>query len=534
MTSNDFILITSGSYANQEITSDFGLLPTSFLPVGHKRIIEYQLDLIKNFNCQKIVSLPYDFDLKKRDEKCIFEGGAKVWHTNPKLKLSESIIDFIDKFDLVKKESKLYILHGDTLFSSIKNSIDSVYYGFTNLFYKWGNVDELFPSELVCSDISLMRVLSGYFSFSSPAILRKELCREKSFEKAIVGYHKSKNLTFIKNNSWLDFGHSNLYYSSKVKLNVTRNFNQTKANKNYIKKVSKSINKIRSEYDWFMQVPEDLILFIPRVWGYREHDGESSYNIEFIGAPTLQEKWVFGGLPNYVYVHILNQAFDFIQKSSKTFFKSTEKEIKSNLYELYIGKTKARIKEFKSQTDIDFESPLIINGKNYNSVSYFLEDLLSQIKLGYSDISNLTFMHGDLCFSNMLFDSRNSLLKLIDPRGGLNDEFDSKQNTEGDFRYDISKLGHSVIGNYDYIVTGFYDLEKITTNEYKFQLQHNRRKQLESYFFEKVKEMNVSENFIKVSIVNLFISMLPLHSEEKNRQIALLINAYNLYYNLEI
>ena len=42
--------------------------------------------------------------------------------------------------------------------------------------------------------------------------------------------------------------------------------------------------------------------------------------------------------------------------------------------------------------------------------------------------------------------------------------------------------------------------------------------------------MNVDVEFIKISIVNLFISML-LHNEDKDRQIALLLNAYKLFYD---
>ena len=36
--------------------------------------------------------------------------------------------------------------------------------------------------------------------------------------------------------------------------------------------------------------------------------------------------------------------------------------------------------------------------------------------------------------------------------------------------------------------------------------------------------------FINASIVNLFISMLPLHGDDEDRQLALLLNAYKLFY----
>ena len=55
---NDVFLITSGAYSNDEITSDFGLLPTSFLPVGHKRLLELQINLLKEFKGRAFISLP--------------------------------------------------------------------------------------------------------------------------------------------------------------------------------------------------------------------------------------------------------------------------------------------------------------------------------------------------------------------------------------------------------------------------------------------------------------------------------------------
>ena len=49
MIKKKIILITSGAYCNSEMSSDFGLIPASFLPVGHKRLIENQIELIKDF-----------------------------------------------------------------------------------------------------------------------------------------------------------------------------------------------------------------------------------------------------------------------------------------------------------------------------------------------------------------------------------------------------------------------------------------------------------------------------------------------------
>lgn len=47
------ILITSAKYSFSDFTLEFGKIPPSFLPLGNKRLYEYQIELFKNFN-QKI------------------------------------------------------------------------------------------------------------------------------------------------------------------------------------------------------------------------------------------------------------------------------------------------------------------------------------------------------------------------------------------------------------------------------------------------------------------------------------------------
>jgi len=62
--------------------------------------------------------------------------------------------------------------------------------------------------------------------------------------------------------------------------------------------------------------------------------------------------------------------------------------------------------------------------------------------------------HGDLCFSNMLFDKNTELLMLIDPKGALNEA-----EIWTDPYYDIAKLSHSICGMYDLFNNGLYSLD---------------------------------------------------------------------------
>ena len=428
--------------------------------------------------------------------------------------------------------SQPYFLRFICELANISFEIFIIYYSYTDSFYKWGNISELFENNLIEEKKTHKAVLAGYFSIGSPKIFSEMIKKSNSFELSLKWYHKKNNFVFHHDEGWLDFGHSNLYYSSKMMLNVSRSFNKTVAKKSYIKKSSNFTSKIESEYFWFKQMPEELQIYAPKVWNLSKSDLNASYNIEFIGAPTLQEKWVFGTLPDYTYYEIFDHIFNFVRLSKNNLFPTSDIVKKNKLKSLYIDKTQNRIKKFLETSEIDSNEYIVINDQIFPCINEFVNDVLNVLEKDYKNLNQLTFMHGDLCFSNILFDSRSNQIKVIDPRGGLDDSFESKCKSEGDYRYDIAKLGHSIVGNYDYIVTGFYDLKIIGSNRFHFCLQHNRRQDLEKYFFELCERIGVSKEFIKSSITNLFISMLPLHNEDKKRQTALLLNAYLTHYTI--
>ena len=526
---NNLFLITSGAYSSDEISSDFGLLPTSFLPVGHSRLFEHQINLIKGFEGERYISLPEKYNLLNRDKQIFSNNKINIHYSNPNINLCQSIFYFLENIN-INKYSNLFILHGDTLFDKISYEADILYYGFTDTFYKWG--------ELNFSDIKLKKqnsskaVISGYFSFSNINLLKKILLKSDSFELALKEYNNSIKLKLIECQGWLDFGHSNLYYKSKRNLNVARSFNKVIVENNSIRKQSNSISKIKNEFNWFKNLPEKIRLYCPSVMDYVQTEENASYLIEFVGAPTLQEKFVFGNLPDYIYFKIIDKVFEFIKISKSIRLK--DNKFNSSLKKLYLEKTEKRVQSFISTINLNVNDRIYINNKSYISISHFAQEILDFFKNyfnNYIDQNHLSFMHGDLCFSNILYDSRSGNIKLIDPRGGLSDKFEDKFKIYGDYKYDIAKLGHSLIGNYDYIVAGFYNLKIDSKNlDFSFGLQAPKRPALYKYFYHKCETIGVTKEFIRASITNLFLSMLPLHSEDKNRQIALMLNAYLFYY----
>jgi hypothetical protein len=99
----------------------------------------------------------------------------------------------------------------------------------------------------------------------------------------------------------------------------------------------------------------------------------------------------------------------------------------------------------------------------------------------------------------------------------------------GDIRYEIAKLYHSLIGGYDYIIANRFLIEE---ESLKFYLDDNAKidrlgKKFETLVLDRF--LPISLNEILAINVLLFISMVPLHSDNKKRQEAFLLNSKRLY-----
>ena len=70
-------LIASGAYINQEMRPEFGSIPPVFLPLGNRRLLDFQIDLIqKTFPEEKIfLSIPDDFRPSEKHNKLSGDSG---------------------------------------------------------------------------------------------------------------------------------------------------------------------------------------------------------------------------------------------------------------------------------------------------------------------------------------------------------------------------------------------------------------------------------------------------------------------------
>ncbi|MCL9821040.1 aminoglycoside phosphotransferase family protein [Helicobacter sp. 14348-15] len=224
----------------------------------------------------------------------------------------------------------------------------------------------------------------------------------------------------------------------------------------YIHKDSQWKNKIDSEKFWFENLPRELLIYTPRF--FKDANG---YKVEYLYNNTLAELFVFGNLPSYTWKRIFESLKEFLKLLHS--FKGDDILLDFD----YRAKTLQRLGVFAEQSGVSLEENWKINNIEYPSLLELVR-LLDDHLQGNIDFS---IIHGDFCFSNIMYDFRANAIKTFDPRGM---DFSEKTSLYGDCRYDFAKLLHSVFGLYDFIVAGFFRCN-FKNNEIVFQIEKDEK-----------------------------------------------------------
>lgn len=516
------ILITSGAYTGEALTSELGSLPPAFLPVSNKRLFQLQIESLKKLDEQIYISIPEDFKVHSADQRYLDKNNVKLIQVPTDLSLGNSILYCWNSTGIQYESLKIY--HGDTLIHSDQlNEKDYISIDINDGFYERASFSDIENYKETQLQEEGLEVLSGFFSFSRPALFFKSIIESKgNFIKSLSDYHKAIGLKSSNSNLWLDFGHLNSFFQSRTKLTTERAFNNILIKDNVVTKKSNNEKKINAESRWFQELPREISNHIPCLLDYSEKSGQAYYKIEYLYNLPLSDLFVFGKLKNNAWVRIFKSCKELLEK----FQAYSEEAPDSSFNDLYLKKTMERLDQLDSQNLIDSNRKYIINNTEFS-----LRDLALQSSKLIEKNNQLSIVHGDFCFSNILYDGRSNMIKLIDPRGLCpgND-----YTIFGDPRYDIAKLFHSVIGKYDLIISGRYQLKDEDSHSPEILFDEDLEATKIEQSFLKIFFENTHWNYKEILAINvhLFISMLPLHFDNPKRQKGMLINALNLYKKL--
>ncbi|MGA5691410.1 hypothetical protein [Cytobacillus pseudoceanisediminis] len=306
----------------------------------------------------------------------------------------------------------------------------------------------------------------------------------------------------------------------KDNLVQSRYFNKIMFNKksNTIIKTSEDEQKLSNEILWYLKLPNELKKYTPKIIDYSLKKNNIFIELEYIPFLTLSQLLINKQDVDWVFIL---QKIKKIHEIFKGYVSKTELN-STCFYDMYIKKTRNRLSDYFKQSTIaqktNEEGLISINNQIMKCPLQLLELNKEKIEK-LSDISQLTLLHGDLCFSNIMLDPQSNKIKVIDPRGSF-----GEVGIFGDNRYDLAKIRHSLNG-YEHIINDLFELRvKAHHIEYNILMEPSQVNILRLWD----KENSDLLKEVKLIEALLFLSMIPLHRDYPNRQLIMYCHGTSL------
>lgn len=525
------LIIPSAKVVPEELQK-LGKLPAIIYPINQRIVFDYLYEQYKGqVNLIDIICYEKADKVQRRLNKYL---GAQV-----SIKVLDELGDLGHTiyYGLVGINDSIVINFADTIVldNILDEKDDSFYYQEDYMSDTWtyfeekdGLITEVYDKQSVNTNIR-KKLFVGVFKFRDAGYLR--YCLERAFVAenltmstfyfAMKLYSEKYPMKPVLTTSWFDIGHEDKYYNSKLEVKA-REFNHITIDRNrgILRKSSDDKDKFIGEIKWYLKLPADVEYVRPRIFDYSTSYEAPFVAMEYYAYHTVHELFLYGDLSYQQWIDVFSR-IRFICEDFKR-YKVSDNNIIPSIEDMYLTKTLQRFDKLKKDSRFAafFNNPIEVNGRRYCSLDGVTGILKKAVPELLYNIKEFNIIHGDLCFANMMVDSNLSFIKVIDPRGKF-----GAYDIYGDPRYELAKLFHSVDGKYDFIIKDLfdidYDLEKASI---RFEIQDRKRDfDLYSVFLDTFSS-EIGDDIQQIEFIEalLFLSMIPLHSESLNHQMAML------------
>ncbi len=343
-------------------------------------------------------------------------------------------------------------------------------------------------------------------------------------------YNELDQLPLVCDDSWSDFGYSTSYYKFRQVSGFNeRSFNNiefSEKTKSVIKR-SENKEKLINEIQWYLNLPNEIARVTPRIFSYDVSLDSPHIEMEYESGIPVDHMLLFARSHFRTWEKMVKNIGEIFQlfKSVKV---PEELDLLTSSKNIYLKKTLSRIEKIKSAPfyqEFDRKN-LRCNGERIPRISEALALIEKYITTSDFLARALpSVVHGDLCFSNMMYDPRLDKITIFDPRGS----FGTSAHIFGDHRYDLAKLYHSSHGKYDFLVNGYFSLN-VDGESYEFSIMADRHQnqvtELVSNFI--CNQISTHQEDLLFIEALLFLSMVPLHEDKPKNQKMLLLNGLRI------
>lgn len=362
-----------------------------------------------------------------------------------------------------------------------------------------GLASELYDKPQTAPPTNL--ALTGVYRFSNGELFRHVLyesikhvkptqTNEIEISSFLRPYLQSEQVRIESEIELLDFGTLEDYLRNRGIRN-SRNFNEvTTPSDTTVRKRAVSSNaaqKLVEEISWFRNLPHTLAHITPRMFDFSTVSiGDSSqpeYILERISHPTLRDYLLFLESDVTFWSEIFSLLRSLIDK-----FQGSSHQYGHTFWSSLAARTEIRRKQLPENLKVNYPP-------------FELLEVVDSI----DNLPGDSFFHGDMTLSNILFDSGQNRIWLIDPMGPL----------IGNILYDVAKLMQCFVYNYDFIDAEIYAVEQSKIFLYsagKETISESFESFVADWFGEDICR------FVHYLVSLQFLNMIPLHSHNQVNQ----------------
>ncbi len=309
----------------------------------------------------------------------------------------------------------------------------------------------------------------------------------------------------------------------------TRYFNRVEGDELTVTKRSPDKSKLEREYRFYGLLPEAMKHWFVQPYNFQDHGREASYQMERLGIADMALIWIHGAIEPLEFERFAQKLMAFVEmRSTRNVGNEQANEMAR---QLYVEKVRARLREFQGDAlyeSIDAAVRMLPECDGIEALVADYEALFGRYwKRAQADQTVAAVGHGDLCFSNILYDKATRITKFVDPKGALDES-----EIWTDPSYDVAKISHSVFGNYDIINNNLFTIEVDETLSPKLVLNGPDCRKLQTVFQRVLEEKGYDLYGIRLREASLFLSMLPLHKDDPRKVLAFVLRAAEILEEL--
>ncbi len=309
---------------------------------------------------------------------------------------------------------------------------------------------------------------------------------------------------------------------------ATRFFNSITYDEYTVTKRSENIDKIKKEYTYYYLLDDAVKPWFVQPYDYQETKTYASYTMERLQITDVALKWVHQAFTPESFEPLMEKLMYFVTHREQAAV--SKQDYRACMDKIYLEKVNTRFDMLKKTAVFNRLDSIVANTTDYDGLDALFETYtgLYQKTVDKSKHTpELVIGHGDLCFSNILYDEDTNLLKLVDPLGA-----DAKDEAWLVPSYDLAKLSHSVCGRYDFINTGIFDISLDQDLRLTLDIAFDQNPYVE-IFKQALAEVGANYMEIRLYEASLFLSMLPLHTDKPKNMLAYILTAMNIIKELE-